>query len=338
MKKLLFLLLLFSGLFLACEVTKNTVPEEQKPAGYLDESQHYQFFSHFWVNMHHFLYNHAKALSEQPPSEVFETAFWETLSATEKQKFLNTLQFYQDSLIQYDLRTGGLHFAFKKWCIAFSNEEELPDFEALPQLSSQLNQTKDFYKKYFWIIHNQTNQKVLSEHLEQIKKLEKLVIQRLVLLTQTEWTKEKIRVDISYHSKREIPYTTTRGGVHIVMDSGNSPEPRGNWLELLFHESSHHLIFPKECYVGDLIVETAEELDLKIPRSLWHAYLFYFSGRVTKELLEKDRVENYELYMVRDSVFHWIYPLLDKYLPAYLDGKEDLKECTKKVLVDWNNS
>ena len=103
-------------------------------------------------------------------------------------------------------------------------------------------------------------------------------MERLVKLTRHEWEKEKIRVDISFHSKLERPYTTTHEAVHVVMDSGNNANPPGNWLELLFHESSHHLIFPSKCYVSEVIAVSETETGLKAPRSLWHAYLFILPG------------------------------------------------------------
>ncbi|MEM8909021.1 MAG: hypothetical protein AAGD05_14335, partial [Bacteroidota bacterium] len=213
--------------------------------------------------------------------------------------------------------------------------EQLPLFTAAPQFSQILNQSKALYQQHFWPLHDATNRQVLNEQWSLIKNLEAQAVQRLVALTRTEWSKEKIRIDISYHSKLERPYCTTQGGVHVVMDSGNNAQPPGNWIELLFHESSHHLIFPSDCYVSDVIDQVADSTGIAVPRGLWHAYLFYFSGVVTQELLPSQGITDYELYMVRKRPFHWFFPLLSQNLPRYVSKTDSLDKCTQQILQGW---
>ena len=300
----------------------------------MEESDHYEFYSNFWLNMHHFLYNKSLASSE----EELDARYFAKMGDGEKEKLLSVFNYYQDSLLEHDLRTGSIHFAFKKWCIDFSNIIDLPKFPHADSFHIFLNRVKPIYEKYYWPDHHAANKKVLNENLELIKKYEKKAVKRLSELTKKEWTKDKIRVDISFHSKLERPYTNTHGGVHIVMDSGNNSSPSGNWLELLFHESSHHLVYSRKYYVGETIRNTAKEIGQKAPRDLWHAYLFYFSGVVTKEFLKKESMKDYELYMVRKRPFHWLFPYVDKHLPAYINGVTTLEEATKKLILDWHEN
>ena len=302
----------------------------------IGQSDRYVFYSNFWVNMHHFLYNQSLAIKEAKGDKPIGQFEWKKISSSEKEILNTVFNYYQDSLLQYDLRTGDVHFYFKKWCIGFSEKNNLPKFEHNDSINTYLNLVKPIYQKYFWPKHNAANKKVLSDNLALIKKYENRAVERLEELTQHEWVKEKIRVDVSFHSKLERPYTNTHGGVHVVMDSGNNARPKGNWLELLFHETSHHLIFPSKCYVGDLIKKTAEETGMKAPRQLWHAYLFYFTGVVTREYMIEEGFTDYELYMVRERPFYWVYPWLDKYLPKYINGEASLEEVTKELITDWN--
>ena len=109
-------------------------------------------------------------------------------------------------------------------------------------------------------------------------------------------------------------------------------QPYGNWLELLYHETSHHLIGSRTGFVGGTITDVAQTTEGRLPNGLWHSYLFYFSGKVTQQLLQSEGIEDYTLYMVRNRVFSRTFPLLDKYLPGYLAGEKSLATVTAEII------
>lgn len=111
-------------------------------------------------------------------------------------------------------------------------------------------------------------------------------------------------------------------------------EPAGNWLELLIHESSHQLILSSKGFVAGTIQDVANDLGVGVPRSLWHAYLFYFSGILTQSFLAKAGKTDYTLYMERNGVFSRYYPALQAHLPDYMAGKCTLAEATRKILSE----
>ncbi|MCB1023957.1 MAG: hypothetical protein KDB79_06200, partial [Acidobacteria bacterium] len=200
---------------------------------------------------------------------------------------------------------------------------------------------KKIYKDIFWEIQNASNKKVLNDNLAMIKSTEKVVIQRLTDLTKQFWPGGKVRVDIVYYAKssrqnmNNRPYTSIFP-THVVMNSaGDSDRPFGNWLELLYHESSHPLILSSSGFVSGTIMDVAETSGAKPLRSLWHAYLFYFSGVVSKQALETQGIKNYEMYMVRNNVFGWYLPYLEKYLPAYVNKTMTLKDATELIFQDY---
>ena len=334
MKKITLFYLMLTLSFFKCQ----TKPMEATiPPGYLTESQLFEFYSHYWLNLHHFLYNKADVYTKKSIEETITTAVWEQMKVSEKETFIAALAFYRDNLIEEDLRTGDYHYTFKNWVIQQKGNANLPNNSAFDSHINILNKVHTNYTKYWWRKHQEKNLQVLEDNRALIEKLEGNAKNELAQLTKSEWQAEKIRVDICYFAKLGRPYTSTNP-THIVMNVGRNAKPAGNWFELLFHEASHHFIFPISGFVGETIKQAEVELEIKAPRGLWHGYLFYFTGKVSQDLLIKEGIKDYELYMVRRKVFARFYPLLDQHLPAYLKGKISLLECTKKIITDFEEA
>lgn len=311
---------------------------ETPKAGYQTQSNLFVFYNLYWFNMHHFLYHEAMMNSVADSTVIGE----ETLGKISKQesKVLDdAIDFYQTDLADRDLRTSEYMKAFRKWII---RHENLPS--SIPsKFSSHIEMLKRFdpiYKKYFWPQHEASNQQILRKNLPLIERTEDSAAQWLSILTRQYWQEEKIRIDLVYFGKasadnwRHRPYTSL-GPTHIVMNSAEAPNtPHGNWIELLYHEASHHLIGGNYGFVGGTIQDITKVIGVRGSRSLWHAYLFYFSGVVTKELLTNQGIADYTMYMVRYRVFYRYFPLLEKHLFPYIEREVTLHDATKELIED----
>lgn len=309
-------------------------PKTSDP-GFLGESKQFMFYSHLEFNMHHFLYNAAILYRDSGITAAVDSGIFATMLDEEKKLTESALTFYAKNMIGHDLRTGDYNFALKRWLVEHHWKNDLPAVKEFTDHSVILNAFKRVYSKFFWEKHHASNFKAYLENIDRIKQYESEFIARLTTLSQSTWTSEKIRVDISYHSKRDIPYTTTHPVTHIVMDSKRSNTSPGVWFELLLHEASHHLIEPSSGFVGGTIVNVCDSLGRKPPSQLWHAYLFYFSGKIAQEILVEDSLTNYSMYMIRYNVFSEYIPLLDQYLSAYMVGQKNLKEVTERIIEDY---
>ncbi len=191
--------------------------------------------------------------------------------------------------------------------------------------------------------HEASNKQVLENNWDLLTNTEDTVVSRFTDLTRQYWQAEKIRVDICYFAKstrrnmRNRPYTPLNP-THVVMNSSNQSVPKGDWVEMLYHESSHHLIGTASGFIGGTIMDVAEKLGVRAPRQLWHAYLFYFSGRVSQEVFFEQGIKDYELYMYRNKVFTWYSPYLEKYLDVYMNNKLTLKDATEQMITAIRNS
>ncbi len=308
-------------------------PSKDDP-GYLGESQYFRFYQHFWLNTHHFLHNRASIYDGKNLGEVFDEKITAKMQKRDFQALKKAIDFYKKNLAGKDLRTGEYLAPFKRWVIQQTNKPPLPAYELSTEHTAILNDFASTYKKFFWKKHKKANLLVFQRNIRLVKKLEQQAVKRLTELSQREWQKEKIRVDLAYYSKLNRPFTTTRPTTHIVMETYFNHEPQGNWFELLFHEASHHLIFPSGDGVGKTIIQAANDLGLesRAYSQMWHLYLFYFTGRVSEALLEKELDIDYELYMVRNKVFSQSFPKADQYLPLYMSGEKSLLEVSKKML------
>lgn len=318
------------------------VPTKSNQTALIGESESFEFYSHFWFNMHHFFQYEAlnqKVLKKSKISQKVRDG----LSKSDKEKLDKIIAFYQENMINKDLRTSDYMSDFRLWIIT-QNEDK---FSKIPGRFkahiSQLQSVRQIYKETFWKEHLSSNKQILNENLKLVKNTEVNVAKKLSELTRARWQKEKIRVDIVLYAKsapRYInstrPYTSTNP-THIVMDSWDKNQPVGNWLELLYHESSHHLIGTRSGFVGGTIVDFLVTSKQRSLRQLWHAYLFYFSGKVTQEALKSQGIENYKLYMVRNKVFSAYMPYLEKHLPDYMSHKRTLIDVTESIFKDFKD-
>ena len=116
------------------------------------------------------------------------------------------------------------------------------------------------------------------------------------------------------------------------MNTVGDDHVEGGWLELLYHEAAHHLILRTSYFVNGTINDVAEIHKLEIPRQLWHAYLFYMTGTLTKRLLTEQGMEYPYIYMERNGIFSRYQEQLNTHLAAYMERKVTLSEATLQIL------
>lgn len=294
----------------------------------------YEFYSNFWINQHHFLYNKAVKAKDANWNDGFTDGELEKLSADERQTLKEGVVFYRDSVISYSLLFNRGLYKLKRTLINFSEDDsfEMGDFS--DELVEHLNKIKPIYKKHFWNKHHQSNTTVVNKHLDFITKYEDEIFEKVSDLAQQPWKDEKIRVDVTYYANWAGGYTSVSPEVHVVITSQD--EGTGDWLELLFHEPCHSIMSSSNYKAAELITKVSERLDMEPPRNLWHSLLFYFSGIAVQEALEKEGVD-YELYMIRNDVFGNHHEVIFKHMPAYLNGEATFEKALENLIRDYND-
>ncbi len=297
----------------------------------LDTTSYYEFHVNYWFNMHNFLWNEA-FLQVNEDSTLLDA----DITTKDLKSIQQAIGYYKSNLVEKDLRTDDYMKSFKEWITAL---EELPS-STPGQFSEHMRQLKlidPTYQKVLWPGQIKLIQKTLSENLPLVIATEEGYWDRITQVTR-HYIREKARVDVVYMAKatkwnlRNRPYTSIFP-TRVVMNVVGENDVKGNWVELLYHESAHSLILTNTHFVAGTINDVAQVHDLKIPRQLWHAYLFYFTGAISQELLKAQGIEYKRTYMERNEVFSSYIPTLKTYMKPYLDGQITLSEATKEVIM-----
>lgn len=296
-----------------------------------DTTKYYSFEINYWFNLHHFLWLES-FLNVNEDSTIIN----QVLTNGAQKQLDQALEYYEKNLIQLDLRTSDYMTEFKHWITKQEGKSQIipPQFQ---QHFDLLNSVSDVYGKYFWPTHAEACKKILSDNIALIRQTERKFVENITKLTRQFWQAEKLTVDVTYVGKatkrnpRNLPYTSIFP-THVVMNALEENQPKGNWIELLYHESAHHLILGSSYFVGGTINDLTEVMDIEPPRQLGHSYLFYFTGELTKQFLNELGVIYTNTYMVRNGVFSRYFPLLDKYLKSYMNREMTLAQATRYII------
>ncbi|GAB4241882.1 MAG: hypothetical protein Tsb0034_19170 [Ekhidna sp.] len=309
----------------------------QERIQYRDTTRYYEFEVNYWFNLHHFLYMEA-FLNVKMDSSLLK----KELPSADGMILETSLAYYREKLVDQDLRMSDYMTAFKEWVTGEAFEpQQVP--EQFKEHFEVLRVAGATYEKHFWNDHFSQAQSLLEENLPLIRATEEPYVKEITKLTRQFWQPEgKVKVDVVFYAKsstwnpRNRPYTSIFP-THVVMNVFGENHIKGNWVELLYHESAHHLILGGSYFVGGTLRDLSEARGLKTPRQLWHAYLFFFTGEISRKLLKENGVDYAQTYMERNKVFSYYHPYLYKHLLPYINREVTLAEATENFIRDYQS-
>ncbi len=306
--------------------------------GQIAETTYFEFHSNFWVNLHHFLYE--KASNEQKGKlEEDRLAFEETgekeaisnLSPKDQEILEKAISYYRDYMISQSLfrKLPSLTYALSQ-----EGETIVAKGEISPSLADALNLVAGPYRQHIWPVHDDYNKKVLSLHLDKIRKMEPSVISKMEELSLNEFpNSEKVRIDLSAYASWSGAYTITDPFFNIYISSLDPTSDASEFIETVFHESTH-LLFRYGSPFRELSYNTAQELKVEQPRSFWHACLFYLCGKVVQQELQQFGIEH-ELVMDTKNIFSKVSTTTFRdSFDLYISGELSAKEALVTILND----
>ncbi len=327
-----FVALILMNLFLPLN---NAVKENNGINILIDTSDHYEFYSNYWLNLHHYLYQQAKKRQLPNIEGMDDETRISSLSEKDRNIFDRSVEYYEENIIEHHLLFGlnDLRVFLQEQQLLSIDEHPLG--EEYDSLIMHLNAFSPVYKTTFWSAHNEKNQEYLASKFDLLKELESEVIPKLSKLAQAKWPDEKVRVDLSVYTNGVGAYTATRPEPNVVISSADVTASGNYLLEILFHESSH-LLFTMEDPWRVKIYNRAEELGMEFPRNLWHASLFYLSGRTIQDVLAEREIVH-EMYMVKNDVFSsYNNKGFSEALEAYYSGNSTLDQTVERLLENIN--
>lgn len=315
-----------------------------------------RLYSSFWENLHHFLYVSAWAARPVvagqprlamplPPSDAAVTlapedraawdaavAFYDGHLASRDLLFDEELTRIKLALADADETLAGETPASTTPAGETSGEtsrETLSDRGIDEALRATLLRAAPVYRRYWWPAHDAANRAWIADVSRRTATVAAPIIARLAKLYGVPWFTQPVRVDVVRAAQSMGAFTSIRPHPHIVVASADASYAGWAGTEMLFHESSHALIWK----VHDAIDAAMKAAD-KRPRDLWHVVLFYIAGELTRQQLATTGVE-YHPYLYANGLFERAWPAyrapIERHVRAFVDGQISLTEMATRL-------
>jgi hypothetical protein len=262
----------------------------------------FELHSGFWINLHHRLYEEArqqrsastvvstKSGSAAKPALQVAPGAKPALTGPEQRAWDDAVSYYAANYADKDL-------LFSTELVLLKNQ--LGDFENCDELSGAKKRTCDaglpgkltqilegaalVYRARHWPADDRANRAWIKRVDPLVREQGVGLSHRLAEIYQTQWPKEKIRVDVSAVANAAGAYTTL-DPLRVTIASTDARNQGTAALEVLFHEASHGIATPVEL----AIARECRQRDKPIPRDLWHALIFYTTGEVIKPVMDTE--------------------------------------------------
>jgi hypothetical protein len=260
----------------------------------------FELHSGFWINLHHRLYEEARARRGSAPDDAVKPGKAGkpnlqvapgakiAVSAAEQRAWDDAVSYYIANYADKDL-------LFSTELVLLKNQ--LGDFETCEELSGAKKKTCDaglpakltqildaagpVYRAHRWAADDRANRAWITRVAPLVREQGVGLSHRLADIYQTHWPTERIRVDVSAVANNTGAYTTL-DPLRVTIASTDARNQGSAALEVLFHEASHGIATPVE----QAIVRECRQREKPIPRDLWHALIFYTTGEVIKPVMD----------------------------------------------------
>jgi hypothetical protein len=295
----------------------------------------FEFHSGFWLNLHHTLYRLARSQraanpTANPPAPSSGIA---NLTPTEQRIWSSAIAYYSRTYADNDVTVSLEMILIKNQLGDFETCEDLAGFKrkscdaGLPaKLTETLDAAAPVYRAHLWPEHDRANRRWIAAVAPLVRRNGLDLAHRLAEIYQTNWPRDRIRVDVTSYASSTGAYTTLEP-LRVTVSSTDARNQGAEALEVLFHEASHGIADS----VQDAIFRECRQREKPIPRDLWHALLFYTTGEVIRPLALDSHgsaggsASGYVPYAVREGLYKrgWenYLRLLTEYWQPYLDGR-----------------
>ena len=286
-----------------------------------NQQMSFEFRSGFWINLHHFLFQ--QSIADPIAGQVASV----TLAPNQAEDWSQAISYYRESFASKDL----LHREMARIKNALGdagNDSSIGATSLDGNLLKILEAAAPVYRAEWWKGHDRSNRLWIDQLLPLLTQHEQFLKTRLSDVYKVEWPDTRIRADIVCHANWAGAYTTLYP-TRITISSGDSDQPPGESLELIFHEASHALVGRIE----EAISDRARRIGKLLPRkSLWHAVLFYTTGEIVRTVLPV-----YDPYAHTHGLWTRAWPdhlsALESEWKPYLDGDREF-DAAIAALVD----
>ena len=202
----------------------------------------FEFHSGFWLNLHHTLYRQAR-LQRNPGSAP--SAPIANLSAAEQKAWDAAVAYYAQTYAGKDLLFSLDLVLIKNQLGDFETCDDLAGLKkrtcdaGLPKrLTEVLDEAAPVYRSHLWPEHDRVNRRWIAAVAPLVRRSGVGLSHRLAEIYETDWPRERIRVDVTAYANTAGAYTTL-DPLRVTVASTDTRNQGPEALEILFHEASH---------------------------------------------------------------------------------------------------
>lgn len=299
----------------------------------------FEFHSGFWINLHHFLYEQAllrKQAAGSGQTANSATDMKNQLSSEQRARWDAALDYYKNTMIKRDLLLDDELVRINDQLGQSEGAQDLSKSGLSGDLIKILESVAPLYRARWWPQHERANRFWIAVATPMVQQFSQTLIDQLTAAYKAKWPSDLIRVDVVEYANWAGAYTTfdRADKVHITMST--DPGNQGfSALELLFHESSHWMVGPRNGAVARAIARECQAKNKPIPKDLWHAIIFYTAGEFTRRDLSEYGVSDYKPYAYR-GLYARAWPNfqrpLELYWQPYLEGTVDFDKAMSNLI------
>ncbi len=292
----------------------------------------FEFHNPIALNLHHFLY--WKALPHS--RESGEVADWPESLSTEQRKAVDAaVAYYRDTFEGQDLLRGRSLYRIKTQLAGHDGSDSLAGLALYGDHVAVLEPLLPIYRRHLWPAHEAANRRWIEHASALVERWGAEVVKRLAAAYQDPFPPTPVRVDVVVEGHWAGAYTTV-DPVHVVITGSRAGNAGKGALEIVFHEASHDMVGPDRGTAIDKLARAFEARGEQTPRGLWHALLFYTTGRVVEGLYREAGLGPYECYVYRHDLWNgpWgaFRETLEQDWQPYLDGRATMDAAVRAIV------
>jgi hypothetical protein len=301
------------------------------------ETARFSFHSDPWINLHHFLYQWARADlglgTGRAGVPVPERAHLDGLEQRQRSAWSEALDFYRAEVAERDHFDDGM-LELKVALLGLHGDPRADPPDDIPGVAAALRGAMPVYLARWWSGHDRANRAWVADVGALVDRHEDGFPPYAERSFGGSWPDERIRVDASAYANWQGGYTSVRP-THTVIwstDPGNRGIPG---MEIVFHEARHdnRIQGPSRQTIRDAYAESGAEAN----GNLWRGLIFYTSGWYSRRVAEERGQSDYVPHMVKNGIsgfagWRGIWEALDAEWPAVLEGRRDRVEAMHAVV------
>jgi hypothetical protein len=327
--------------WLAPLISSGAVAHAQSPArptpAAAGEQRLFVFHSGFWVNLHHFLYQTARARGGLDASRTATTAAlsdtlgFGRLPAEAQRGWESALAYYARAVARKDVVFDSTLVAANNRLAELETAETVLGATGLDTgMAGALEHAAPAYRALWWPRHDASNRRWIDSAVVLVRAKGEAAAHEESRVFGRRWP-APFRVDVSAYTNWAGAYTTERPG-HVNVSS-TAPGNQGiGAFETLFHEVLHTM----DDSLFSVLGESFRSSGKRYFRDPTHPFIFFTAGEITRRLFPGyvPFAEEAGLW-TRNSDYARVLPLLRAHWQPYLDGKTSLEKAMQAIADGW---